>query len=204
MQVSRQIGWSNESNLLYQILKQLNKLTSVLFNLKPKYKVFTATLTQSGGTNPSTTQGDEYLFKGVSYSIENLEPGDNLIPYGAPNNDVGTYFICNQDVPVWGSPLSTVSWNSGTPIVNVLENTIGNDIHLEYNDVGRYSFYINNNLPELPLKVFVSVTPNNDNEVNIINISIANGRVVFSVYDNTFSSQDDLLINVPIEIRLYN
>jgi hypothetical protein len=33
-QISRQIGWSQESNLLYQILNQLNKLTSVLFGLK--------------------------------------------------------------------------------------------------------------------------------------------------------------------------
>jgi len=31
---SRQIGWGTESNLLWQILKQLNKLTSVLFGLK--------------------------------------------------------------------------------------------------------------------------------------------------------------------------
>jgi hypothetical protein len=50
-QISRQIGWSQESNLLYQILKQLNKLTSILFGLKPKYKVYTALLTQSGGDN---------------------------------------------------------------------------------------------------------------------------------------------------------
>jgi hypothetical protein len=28
---NRQIGWSQESNLLWQILKQINKLTSVIF-----------------------------------------------------------------------------------------------------------------------------------------------------------------------------
>jgi len=44
---SRQIGWGTESNLLWQILKQLNKLTSVLFGLKPNYKVFTALLNQT-------------------------------------------------------------------------------------------------------------------------------------------------------------
>jgi hypothetical protein len=42
MNVSRQIGWSNESNLLYQILKQITRLTSVVFGLKPKYKEYTA------------------------------------------------------------------------------------------------------------------------------------------------------------------
>ena len=48
--ITRQIGWSNESNLLYQILKQITRLTSTLFSLKeatiPKYKVYTALLNQ--------------------------------------------------------------------------------------------------------------------------------------------------------------
>ena len=56
---SRQIGWGTESNLLWQILKQLNKLTSVLFGLKeaatPNYKVYAALLTQSGASNPVAT-----------------------------------------------------------------------------------------------------------------------------------------------------
>lgn len=34
--VSRQIGWSNESNLLYQILNQLIRLTKVVFSSAPK------------------------------------------------------------------------------------------------------------------------------------------------------------------------
>jgi len=54
--ISKQIGWSNESNLLYEILKQLNKLTSTIFGLKqaaaPKYKVYTAIITQSGAVAP--------------------------------------------------------------------------------------------------------------------------------------------------------
>lgn len=44
--VSRQIGWSQESNLLYQILKQVTRLTSVIFSLKPTYKVYSALLSQ--------------------------------------------------------------------------------------------------------------------------------------------------------------
>jgi hypothetical protein len=44
--ISRQIGWSNESNLLYQILNQIIKLTSVVFALKPVYKVYSALLSQ--------------------------------------------------------------------------------------------------------------------------------------------------------------
>jgi hypothetical protein len=44
--VSRFIGWSQEANLLYQILKQVTRLTAVIFSLKPKYKVYSALLEQ--------------------------------------------------------------------------------------------------------------------------------------------------------------
>ena len=46
MNVSRQIGWSQESNLLYQILNQITRLTAVIFSLKPTYKVYSALLEQ--------------------------------------------------------------------------------------------------------------------------------------------------------------
>ena len=46
MNVSRQIGWSQESNLLYQILNQITRLTAVIFSLKPTYKVYSALLSQ--------------------------------------------------------------------------------------------------------------------------------------------------------------
>lgn len=47
MGISRQIGWSNESNLLWQILNQITKLTSIIFGLKPKYKEYTAVYSQA-------------------------------------------------------------------------------------------------------------------------------------------------------------
>ena len=40
---SRQIGWGTESNLLWQIL------TSVLFGLKPNYKIYVALLSTTDG-----------------------------------------------------------------------------------------------------------------------------------------------------------
>lgn len=52
MNISRQIGWGTESNLLYQILKQITRLTSIMFSLKPNYKVFTALVSQDGGNDP--------------------------------------------------------------------------------------------------------------------------------------------------------
>ena len=41
----RQIGWSNESNLLWNISKQLDRLTAVMANISPG----------GGGTNPTST-----------------------------------------------------------------------------------------------------------------------------------------------------
>jgi hypothetical protein len=58
--ITRQIGWSNESNLLYQILKQITRLSSIIFSLRqeatPKYKVYTALVKQSGTTAPEVTE----------------------------------------------------------------------------------------------------------------------------------------------------
>jgi hypothetical protein len=65
---AKQIGWSNESNLLWYILKQLNKLTSIIFNLKPKYKVYTALLTQSGINAPVATVLENTLGATITYS----------------------------------------------------------------------------------------------------------------------------------------
>jgi len=67
-QISRQIGWSQESNLLYQILNQLNKLTSVLFGLKPTYKVYTALLSQAGEDAPVPTVLENTLGETLSYT----------------------------------------------------------------------------------------------------------------------------------------
>ena len=52
---SRQIGWSTDSNLLWQILKQLTRLTSVMFAATPKYKVYTALLNQVNQDAPVAT-----------------------------------------------------------------------------------------------------------------------------------------------------
>jgi hypothetical protein len=53
MGISKQIGWGTESNILYEILKELKRLKSTIFGLKPKYKVYTALLSQSGTNNPT-------------------------------------------------------------------------------------------------------------------------------------------------------
>jgi hypothetical protein len=45
--VSKQIGWSQESNLLYEILRKLGELAGIASKVKP-YKVYSALLSDNG------------------------------------------------------------------------------------------------------------------------------------------------------------
>jgi hypothetical protein len=115
-QVSRQIGWSNESNLLYQILKQLNKLTSVLFGLKeaatPKYKVYTVLLSQNGGANPEVNSVlEDTINQPFTFTYE--EQGGYRISSSAFNNEnlLKTSITLSQSVE--------------QRIVNIQSNTLG-------------------------------------------------------------------------------
>jgi len=201
-QISRQIGWSQESNLLYQILNQLNKLTSVLFGLKeaatPNYKVFTALLTQSGSGNFVGITGGNTVI-GVTYEIYESTPtaeGYDFTNIGAPNNNIGTRFIATGTTPnSWGNGNVGLSYNEGAPVATVLENTIGN-IWFTYDSPGLY--YINSNglftLDKTYFQIVVmSSAPSfltNNLNLNFIELLPTDG--------------DDSLNNTPIEIRVYN
>jgi len=133
--ISRQIGWSNESNILYQILNQLSRLAGIITGLKPTYKVYTALLTQTGGGN------DVYISNvpltiGITYFIYDITGGVDFTNVGAPNNNFGTYFVATGTTPnSWG--LGQLGYNTGAPVATVLENTIGN-IWFTYGNVGAY------------------------------------------------------------------
>ena len=127
-------------------------LNGVTGDLRP-YKVYTALLTQTGGSNPQqviSTGGavpppaPNNIFKGVTYTISAqgggggpLGPGD-FTPYGAPNNDVGTSFVANQDVAYYDQ-VWTLDYNAGAPVVlSELENTLGN-VWFTYENIGQYN-----------------------------------------------------------------
>ncbi len=206
MNVSRQIGWSQESNLLYQILKQLNKLTSIMFGLKPKYKVYTALLTQSGGDNAVGLNSGSLII-GVTYFINDIQVGMDFTNVGAPNNNVGTYFVATGTTPnSWGIDIGAgvLIYNEGAPVVTVLENTIGN-IWFTYDSTGLY--YVNSS--GLFNNVFVPFPMGSCNSIdgsvvfqidNFTNNSIR----ILTLQDLTFTNTDDALLNTPIEIRVYN
>lgn len=211
MNVSRQIGWSNESNLLYQILKQITKLTAVIFSLKPKYKVYTALLTQSGGDNP-TSIINQPLIIGTTYSISEADIPNVLGDFtnvGAPNNEIGTYFIATGTTPnSWGTNIS-LSYNTGAPTAIVLENTIGN-IWFTYINTGIYSVNSNNLFIEdkttIDIDTFGANATNLENTPFYIgNETIINAETQFQIFTTRPPDyRDNVLQKNRLEIRVYN
>ena len=205
-QVSRGIGWSQESNLLWQILNQLSKLTSIIFGLKPKYKVYTALLTQSGDSSIlDKVQGDS-LDVGVTYTIASNTENADLTVFGAPNSNVGTSFVCTTAgiLPSIGN--ISLIYDRGAPVVTVLENTIGN-IWFTYNGVGDYRI-INSDILFTENKTYVTVNSQSRN-------MLENPASIYSVFcDNVINIRlqtllpdkfsNDVLKNTPIEIRVYS
>jgi hypothetical protein len=210
--ISKQIGWSQESNLLYQILKQLNKLTSIIFGLKeaatPKYKVYTALVTQSGGDNIREITGGN-LNIGETYVIYESAPtaeGYDFTNVGAPNNNIGTFFVATGTTPnSWGNNNVGLRCNTGAPVVTVLENTIGN-IWFTYNSVGIY--FVNSNSLFIENKTYLP-------QANIdISLVASSERFLLSGWNNeniltlnntdaSFTSTDDIGRGY-LEIRVYN
>lgn len=209
--ISRQIGWSQESNLLYQILKQLNKLTSVMFGLKPKYKVYTALLTQTGGDDPINVGGGDLIIGG-SYIIVDNSGDSDFTNVGAPNNKIGTGFVATGTTPnSWGTA-GTLSYNAGAPVPIVLENTIGN-VWFTYSSIGDYKINSNDLFTINKTFTYNGSDPNfdpNGNPVNQVEVKTNDSNNIFI---NTFYidgdgfgvvSDDIMAIGTPIEIRVYN
>ena len=102
---------------------------------EPSYKVYTALLTQSVEDDILNISGGD-LTIGVTYYIDDSGGGD-FTNVGAPNNDFGTYFVATGTTPnSWGT-LANLLYDTGAPVVTVLENTIGN-VWFTYNGVGYY------------------------------------------------------------------
>lgn len=201
MNISKQIGWSNESNLLYQILKQLTRLTGVIFNLTPKYKVYTALLTQSGGSVPGTCLGNGDIDKGFTYTISANPDNNDLTIYGAPNNNVGTSFVANQSVNLPYTTSLELSFNVGAPVVTVLENTIGN-IWFTYNNTGNY-FINSDGLFLIDKTVAFNSVCSDAGDPAFINIQVGDQNTLSLSNFNLIGPRDGIGL-ISIEIRVYN
>jgi hypothetical protein len=206
---NRQIGWSQESNLLWYILSQLKRLASVIYGMKPKYKVFTATLTQAGESSVITIDFNNSLVIGVTYQIVDTD-GDTVdfTNVGAPNNDYGTFFIATGTVPTsWGDTNSgQLNYDEGAPIANVLENTIG-DVWFDFRDTGHYALSSNGLFTENKT-VAIMGTPYLDGNPETPGLYSTEWRNTDAVRIYTYriddTPSDSYLFNTFLEVRIYN
>jgi hypothetical protein len=184
-------------------LSQWYTMQDITDTVRP-YKVYTALLTQSGGDSISQII-NEPLVIGVTYKIlEDAGPsGWDFTNVGAPNNNIGTYFVATGTTPnSWAN--AELESNTGAPVVTVLENTIGN-IWFTYDGIGAYN--LNSNGLFTAEKTFIgtpTIFPSLD--INGVGYSIyyfgVNSLTVLSI-DSEVSS-NGVLVNAPIEIRVYN
>jgi hypothetical protein len=202
---SRQIGWGTESNLLWQILKQLTRLTSTLFSLKeaatPKYKVYTALLTQNSSGSLQTINSGS-LTIGVTYYITDRGTVNwDFTNVGALTNNVETYFVATGTTPnSWGD--ANLEYNTGAPVVTVLENNIGN-IWFNYIGEGIYGIdcdglFVEDKTWYTPVII--------SNTVNLTNgfLTWRDDSEIRIITNLDGALADTLLLNTPIEIRIYN
>jgi hypothetical protein len=168
-------------------------------------------LTQSGGDVPQSIYEGE-LTIGVTYFINGsaIEDGCDFTNVGAPNNNSGTYFVATGNTPNWGTTTNPdmLTYNTGAPVVTVLENTIGN-VWFEY---------IVSGLPgatggEYLVKSDGLFTPNKTVTFgdtyfyNVVSYWVNYGiNDTNGVYIKTYNGNlsNDVLNNTPIEIRVYN
>ena len=165
------------------------------------YKVYTALLTQSGsdGSNQFISSGS--LTIGVTYLIDEIISGTvDFTNVGAPNNNVGTYFVATGTTPnSWGEDAS-LAYVTAAPVVTVLENTIGN-IWFTYDTDGFY--YSNSNGLFVANKTAVFIGTLSGNILSGYRVN--NNLVEIVTYNvSSLANENDKLQNTPIEIRVYN
>ena len=206
---SREIGWSQESNLLWQILKQLNRLTSVMFGLKPKYKVFTGLVTQSGGDQPLVISNSP-LTIGVTYRISSNDSlTADFTNVGAPNNNTDTMFIATGTTPTsWGETSSgELTFNTATPTLVILENTLGN-VWAIYNGAdGNYLIQSNGLFTDTKTFVTIGSLPDccaTDVWGTVIFNAAGDSGCSLLTYDSNNQPISNQLAFTPLEIRVYN
>jgi len=196
-----------------QAMQEWYTMQDVADSVQP-YKVFTALLTQTGNTNPQEKNDGDELLAGITYYID-VNDGYDFTPYGAPDNNVGTYFICNQNVTTTTGTFFNLIFNTAAPVATVLENTIGN-VWFEYVAAGVY------NLDSDLLFTSKTFIPNGTSiGPTVFNYLIESdgtgvggrgyffykadpGTVRVSTLIDTELFGDNVLNTTPIEIRVYN
>jgi hypothetical protein len=180
-------------------------LAPIINNLPtgPAYKVYTALLTQSGGSNGQTI-GLPPLTIGVTYTILSASPNDDWTNVGAPNNEIGTSFVATGTTPNYFDG-GELEYNTGAPVVTVLENTIGN-IWFTYTSPGIYSVNSNNLFIENKTTIDIDTFGQDGNAAGEAFISTNTLFIPsnFNILTTKGSNSDNILLKNRLEIRVYN
>lgn len=171
-------------------------------NVRP-YKVYTALLTQRGGGDEDKRNADDPILTiGTTYWITEIDGNPDFTNVGAPDNDLGTYFVATGENPNWGTGGAELKFIVGTPVVKVLENTIGN-VYFRYNDEGLYTC----NSPSLFTENKTTIDmdafgQNGDPMCHLIYKDLDTSVFTIGVFKDGFAN--DRLSNNRLEIRVYN
>jgi hypothetical protein len=200
--VASTVVTTNLGSALANAQREIYTMEDITSTVRP-YKVFSALLTQNGGSVPSSLSNNP-LTIGVTYMIDdNGGSGWDFTNVGAPNNEVGTYFVATGTTPNnWGGPNGNLYYNLGAPVATVLENTIG-DIWFSYIGDGYY-LVSSDDLFTDKITVFSGArTSGWDGLSSIDSTNYSNSSFNLSTVNNSDSPANGLLDNTPIEIRVY-
>jgi len=169
------------------------------------YKVYTALLTQSGGDNPQT-QTSGVVQVGVSYIISlvlGAEPDWDFSNVGGPIAPDNFDFVAtSSDVPnIYGS--ATLNYNTGAPVVTVLENTLGDIVwSRDGAGAGIYKGTLSNSFTSDKTILFATGNAGGDGWVFFIDTSGVPNYIHLIQYDSIGQLIDNC--QCQIEIRVYN
>lgn len=168
------------------------------------YKAFSCLLTQT--ENPSEEElAEAPLTIGVTYQISHDGPNTgDFTNVGAPNNEDGTYFIATGEEPnSWGD--SVLKWNTGVPVVQVLENDLGN-VWFDFKATGTFDIYSDNSSFTIGKTAFINSTSYQPG-IGIVAISAADLDEKGIAFTTNLSSGPEhklVYIQTFVEIRVYN
>ena len=168
----------------------------------PAYKVFTALLSQSGGSDVLKRNADDPILTiGVTYWITAIDGNPDFTIVGAPNNEVGTYFIATGTTPNWGTGGAELKFNPGAPVATVLENTLG-EVTFLYESPGQYKVVLENSFPLLKTYLYIQqIVPD---EGFVITYYFDINSIQITTLNDVLSESNNKLYNTSFEIRVYN
>jgi hypothetical protein len=177
-------------------------LNGVTGNLRP-YKVYTALLSQGGGSSTQELIAGNTLLLGVTYYVFINEDNVDLTIFGAPNSNEGTYFVCTQVGNLPGNVNISLQYNTGAPVARILENTIG-DIWFTYLNIGEYE--INSNALFIGNKTTCITSQSAYEDTGVTFIYRDNVNLIYIETKDFFTqiSANDILSGTMLEIRVYN